>query len=573
MLWIAIGYITLLVSAFGIGYAAVCGLAGICSADCNRLSPVYYLFFGIMILTVYAQVISLFCAVTCVFAFLALGLSIIFLLLFYKKVWAGIKKQLANILWFEWILFVIFLVFIMFLTSLHPKQYDNYLYQAQILRYYEEYGLIKGMANINTRVGFNNSVYALMALFSYKDIYGFSLHIVNSAFCLFMGIYAIHGLCGVFKEKNYVSAGLKGAVIAYIFYNVQTLGCIGTDISAGLLGFLILILFAEETEQNNRNSFVYGLLALLIVYMITIKVSMIMLAVLILYPAFLMIKSKQTRRIVVFLLSGCVIIVPWLIRNVLITGWLLYPFPALDLFDVKWKIPYISAVYEQDLIKGWARIQTSKVYETLQLGFAEWFPIWFRGQLLRYRLLIYACVLSFVYEAIQSIFGLLKKDGEILRWLILKTAVAAGILYWLLSAPDIRFGWHYLTAFPILTLFSSVPFQRLKKSEGRKKQISGIFILCFALMISGYTFIKEHCISVLWESVDGRIQLYAFYIYQGDFSLLEVEEYKIGDDIFYYSPTSDQSGYYGFPGTTDKALLDALGYLGKDFTEGVYHKE
>lgn len=572
MLWMAISYLMMLISGFGLGMGAVKGLACLCGLKNKKINPVHYLITGFAVLTVYAQIVSLFTGVTYIFAFIALGISIILLLVFHKSVFMGIKDCLKHIKWYEWILFLAFLIFVMFLTSLYPKQYDNYLYQAQMLRYYEEYGYVKGMGNISTRLGFNNSIYALMALYSFKGIYGFSLHTVNSALCVFFGIFAIHGLCHIRESRAYVSAGLRGAVPAYVFYNAELLNCIGTDLSAGMLGLLILILFAEAVEQKEKDTFVYGLVALHIVYVVTIKVSMGMLGILVLYPAVMMIKKKEWKRILLFILCGLLIVFPWLMRNVLISGWLLYPFPALDLFDVKWKIPYESAVYEMALIKGWARIQTSKVFDTMEMAFGEWFPVWFRSLPLRYRLLLYLNALSIVYEILEVIYGIWKKKKEILSFGLLKITVLAGILYWLLSAPDIRFGWCYLVAFPVICVFSSKIWREIEKISISKVQVSGVLFGCMVFLVCGYTFIKADCPEVLKTSVAGRINLQAFYIYQGDFSVLPVEEYEMNGDTFYYSPVGDQVGYYGFPGTTDKALLENLGYLGEKFEDGVYYK-
>ena len=573
MLWMAISYLMILISGFGLGYPAVLALMRLCGLRDKKLNPVYYLMTGFVILTVYAQIVSLFTAVTYVFAFIAFGAAVILLLLFHKNVFSGVRDCLKSVRWYEWILFLVFTVFVMFLTSLYPKQYDNYLYQAQMLRYYEEYGYIKGMANISTRLGFNNSIYGLMGLYSFKGIYGFSLHTVNSALCLFFGIFAIHGLCHVGKTKAWVSTGLRAAIIAYVFYNAELLNCIGTDISAGIFGFLIMILFAEGVEQKEKDTFSYGLIALFIVYVVTIKVSMAMLGLLVLYPAVRMIRKKEWRRIGIFIPAGILILAPWLIRNVLISGWLLYPFPALDLFDVKWKVPYESAVYEAALIKGWARIQTSKVFDTMEMAFGQWFPVWFRALPLRYRLLLYLNAMVVVCEILELIYGIWKKKGEVLRWALLKLTVLAGVVYWLFSAPDIRFAWCYLVALPVIGIFSSEIWRGIEKISVFKIRVSGVLFVCTVLSVFVYTFVKANCAQVLRTSVVGRINLQAFYIYQGDFSLLPVEEYEINGDIFYYSPVGDQVGYYGFPGTTDKALLENLGYLGERFEEGVYYKK
>lgn len=569
MLWISISYLMMLISGFGLGIGAVKGLAHLCGWKDRKINPLHYLITGFILLTVYAQIISLFTAVTYVFAFIALGIGLIILLIFSKSLWMGIRKILKEIKWYHWILFLVFIIFVMFLTSLYPKQYDNYLYQAQMLRYYEEYGVIKGMGNISTRLGFNNSIYGLMALYSFKGIYGFSLHTVNSALCVFFGIYSIYRLCSLHKTKCYVSTGICGIILAYVFYNAELLNCIGTDLSANLFGLLIMHLFAESIEKREKDTFLYGLTALYIVFTVTVKVSMGMLGLLVLYPLIRMIKKKEWRRIGVFTLTGLLILVPWLIRNVLISGWLIYPFPLLDLFDVKWKIPYQSAVYEMALVKGWARIQTSKVFDTMEMAFSQWFPIWFRALPLRYRLLMYLNGMTVIYEILQALYCIWKKKTYVFRFGLLKVSVLAGILYWIFSAPDVRFAWGFLTAFPAICVFSSQIWEGIVSS---KVWAANLLLRIMVLVVCSYTFVKADCLEIFKTSIAGRINLKAFYIYQGDFSVLPVEEYIINGDVFYWSPAGDQAGYYGFPGTTDKALLDNLGYLGENFEDGVYYK-
>lgn len=569
MLWIAISYLMMLISGLGLGMGTVKGLACLCGCKDKKVNSIHYLITGIILLTVYAQIVSLFTAVTYIFAFIALAASVVILLVFHKSLWAGIRELMREIRWYEWILFLVFIVFVMFLTSLYPKQYDNYLYQAQMLRYYEEYGVVKGMGNISTRLGFNNSIYALMALYSFKGIYGFSLHTVNSAFCVFFGIFAIHDICRIRKTKAYVSTGLAAAVLAYVFYNAELLNCIGTDLSSNMMGLMIMLLSAREIEKREKDTFPYGLIALYIVYAVTIKVSMGMLGILVFYPAFMMIKKKEWKRIGVFIPAGLLVLVPWLIRNVLISGWLIYPLPSLDLFDVKWKIPYESAVYEQILIIGWGRLRTGRAAE---MALGEWFPLWFQALPLRYRLLLYLNVFVFVYEVLQSVYAVLKKKREMLCWGLLKITLAASLVYWLFSAPDVRFAWCYLTAFPIICIFTSEIWRKMEGISVGKVGIDSVLFGCMVLFVCCYTFIKADCIGVLKTSIVGRINLQAFYIYQGDFSVLPVEEYIINGDTFYWSPAGDQAGYYGFPGTTDKALLDNLGYLGENFEDGVYYK-
>ena len=126
MLWMAISYLMMLISAFGLGYGVIRVLARLCGRETQKMNPIYYMLMGFAVLTVYAQIVSLFTAVTYVFAFIALGVSILILLPHNKEIRQGLKNCFQNIRWFEWILFILCTVFVMFLTSLYPKQYDNY---------------------------------------------------------------------------------------------------------------------------------------------------------------------------------------------------------------------------------------------------------------------------------------------------------------------------------------------------------------------------------------------------------------------------------------------------------------
>ncbi len=62
-----------------------------------------------------------------------------------------------------------------------------------------------------------------------------------------------------------------------------------------------------------------------------------MLVILALYPAVCLIRSKKRmeKRSESICFCGCVVLAPWLVRNVLISGWLIYPFAAIDLFSVR----------------------------------------------------------------------------------------------------------------------------------------------------------------------------------------------------------------------------------------------
>ena len=82
MLWITISYLMMLISGFGLGMGAVKGLAYLCRWKDKEINSLHYLITGFILLTVYAQIVSLFTAVTYIFSFIALAAALMILLVF-----------------------------------------------------------------------------------------------------------------------------------------------------------------------------------------------------------------------------------------------------------------------------------------------------------------------------------------------------------------------------------------------------------------------------------------------------------------------------------------------------------
>ena len=69
----------------------------------------------------------------------------------------------------------------------------------------------------------------------------------------------------------------------------------------------------------------------------------------------------------------------------LISGWLIYPFAAIDLFSVDWKIPASYLQNDSDQIKVWGRC----LYDVTKINdpVSAWFPVWW-GEKDRYEMML-----------------------------------------------------------------------------------------------------------------------------------------------------------------------------------------
>ena len=88
---------------------------------------------------------------------------------------------------------------------------------------------------------------------------------------------------------------------------------------------------------------------------------------LVLKPAVVLIKEKRYGQIAVYIMLGLLAVFPYLARNVILSGWLVYPFPSIDLFSFDWKIPAGEARYDAEEIKVYAKGMTDVLLKDLPL--------------------------------------------------------------------------------------------------------------------------------------------------------------------------------------------------------------
>ncbi|MCH5434735.1 hypothetical protein LT991_18700, partial [Leptospira interrogans serovar Canicola] len=178
---------------------------------------------------------------------------------------------------------------------------------------------------------------------------------------------------------------------------------------------------------------------ILSVYTISVKLSTIPLCILILL---LIIRYKfDGKKLLIVISIIFLILLPWLIRNVILSGYLIYPFSAIDIFNFDWKVPLNAVVSEKLSITGWARNPGEGYKEAAQMKFWEWFPIWWNTISKLNRLFIVISFLSPIFIFIYSLFKKIKIDFQ--TFAILFTSWI-GVIFWILLAPDIRFGKAFL---------------------------------------------------------------------------------------------------------------------------------
>ena len=160
-----------------------------------------YLMCGLVCVTVYAQVFSLFAGVGLVANILLLAVCLVILWRERSELAEAFSKHITKRsdtekrrLYLKGFLLLGLFLFLAYGTSRGQIHYDTGLYHAQSIRWIEDYGVVKGLGNLHCRLAYNSSSFALSALYSMAFLGGQSYHctagwlaFLLAAVCLEMG--------------------------------------------------------------------------------------------------------------------------------------------------------------------------------------------------------------------------------------------------------------------------------------------------------------------------------------------------------------------------------------------------
>ena len=169
LLWL---YVLLLSFSLGMAVLSLCKRY----TGYQVLRPDSVIMTGVVALTVYAQVFSLFYKVGLAANIVLIFITII-LALFTQRDFMSTGRQLVSQLrvW-QWITWGILFVLFAYGASRGEIHYDTGLYHAQSIRWIEEIGVVPGLGNLHNRLAYNSAAFSLTALFSVPFVAGQSLH-------------------------------------------------------------------------------------------------------------------------------------------------------------------------------------------------------------------------------------------------------------------------------------------------------------------------------------------------------------------------------------------------------------
>ncbi len=326
--------------------------------------------------------------------------------------WNRLGAELRTSRWL--ILLQIAIVLFLALRATAPcMHYDTGLYGASAVRWISTYPTVPGLANLHGRLGFNSSAFLCLAsldISAWKDL---SFHLFTGYLMAAMCLTILPACVRVGRRCPKSAADWFQCVLAIplIFWVTRgqivgaqtdepaTIACL---VAAAIL-FEKLAKDGDHLQESTGGRFVVA--AVLFSLAVTLKMSTIVFAViawcLTLGRLYFIKQSVRDRKLYITgaLVLSAIILFPWCLRGIILTGYPFYPATTLE-FPVGWW---------HQAIRNRSAIQV---------------PL----------------VISLTGLAVAFVHRLRRKRVSNSRWLLILVPSLAGVVFWFLASPDPRFG-------------------------------------------------------------------------------------------------------------------------------------
>jgi len=466
MLEIALIWLYVYLTSVAVGKTAL-GLSGYDFSEKKVAGNVLFSLCGLTVITVCAGYFSLFSKTGLAFNLILTAYTIFYWIRkkkfsFLPFSFSGNKKDAS---FYIRIIFLVAALLLILVKAAGPiNNPDTGAYHLPSLKWIENYKVIKGIANVHSRFGFNYQYLVLCAVYSFSFLNIASAHAMNG-YLMLMSVLYIIGSLDYYRERKLSQQDFIKLIVLFFIINMNNaISSLSPDFPTTVMVITAIFLIVKkivakttyQLDDDAKMIFIISIGALLF------KISSIpvfLFSLLFIIP--LLKKKFKTFLFLVFI--GIIAVTPYLIRNYFISGYLVYPLYKLDIFNVPWKVPKSIIIYEKEVIRSFALgLEYGKPYPPAKELLQSWWS-YLKNANSAYPyiiMLLAVCVIMNVSYLIYSFT--LRKTGQTKEWFFLSVIFFICLAYWWLNAPDPRFGNGFIVPFIAITVSFFSGFFRKK---------------------------------------------------------------------------------------------------------------
>jgi hypothetical protein len=249
---------------------------------------------------------------------------------------------------FQSVSFLLVSIAILYQSAQASKIHDNGAYYQQTIQWMEQYGLVKGLANLYPALGLYSNWHALTALLDLNQIGLGSTHQINGFLMLLFFAWALIEFYVSNKWTLYLWVSIQ--VVLGFFY----LTAPSADLPVMLFSGILVYYFVKGISQNE--SLLFGLIALAV---FVIKPPALLG---LLFFCYLLYFNKNVfKNFLLLCIFGLLMAGSFVYKNTILSGYAMYPNAKPNVFDLEWKVPENwNKVYRQGVI-SWGISDSQKI--------------------------------------------------------------------------------------------------------------------------------------------------------------------------------------------------------------------
>jgi len=419
--------------------------------DITRGINIFICWLGFSILIGFLEIIHLFLAINwkvtllvCVIGLL--GLRSFDVKSYIRQVFLQAKKSTLFTRIFLIIGISFFIIFC--LRSMgYVNNYDSGIYHFGSIRWVNEYPIVPGLGNVFTALAYNQSYFLYLGLLNIAPYWNHG-YAAGSLILLSLTGLTLAQFC--IRSPTSLRWAFGIPIFIYLGYLGGTLSNPSPDTAVSLLQivmFLLLVTISNtHSIKNDQRQLLVCTLIILSITVVTIKISSAMFSLLILGLALYITHQTFYRKVEwkpVFLI-GLIFGLTHLLRGYLLSGAPLYPSEIGSVLKLPWAMSPESISGERFWIYVWSRLPGAIPAEVI--GSWAWFPHWLSA--LSYDVWIFCIVLVALLLINVWLLYINKTSSLTYKFLMLNLPIIGSIVFWFVSAPQVRF----LGAIPFLLL-------------------------------------------------------------------------------------------------------------------------
>lgn len=288
-------------------------------------------------------------------------------------------------------------------TIIHP---DTLGYHSQTIKWIEEYSVVPGLVNLNARYGYQGLWFVSCAIFSFSFTGSDAITYINTTILAWYIIFIIDRISYYLeKGENYYRGFLWLLLLVFTLWNYNHVRLTATSASADFIAILcVLLVFYIICEMDSGNKTLKYLFAIFFsVFAFTIKLSTIPLILIGIYGLIELLRLKMNKHAILSVMIGLLIITPFITRNIISSGWVIFPSTFPEIASVDWKLGSERTSLEKDYIKSYARVQSgdskTEIEHAIRMDHKEWLPLWWSQRSMSDKTLIITFLVSLIFGA------------------------------------------------------------------------------------------------------------------------------------------------------------------------------